>query len=190
MSQPTPQNHEKEKRWSEWMAHAQVGDRFAYEKLMTELGRAIERFVRHRFGRGAAGDLVEECVQESLLAIHRARHTYDPARSFRPWFLTIVRHKAIDILRRDGVRHDKFSPMPDPLPLEAPAIDPSFQMDATTVLARLKPEYRRALILTKLEGCSLEEAARQEGVSLSAMKTRVHRAIRTVQKHFLEQELD
>ncbi len=173
------------------MVRAQAGDQLAYGKLMTELGAAIERFVGHRFGRGVAGDLVEECVQESLLAIHRARHTYDPARPFRPWLLTLVRHKAIDLLRRDRGRRRRLLDAPDSSALEGRAFDdPSHEHDAATVLERLEPKYRSALVLTKLEGCSIEEAARRDGVSVSAMKTRVHRAIRSVQKHFLAEEAE
>ncbi len=191
MSRRAPQDRNEEERWSEWMVRAQAGDQLAYGKLMTELGAAIERFVGHRFGRGVTGDLVEECVQESLLAIHRARHTYDPARPFRPWLLTLVRHKAIDLLRRDRGRRRRLLDAPDSSALEGRAFDdPSHEHDAATVLERLEPKYRSALVLTKLEGCSIEEAARRDGVSVSAMKTRVHRAIRSVQKHFLAEEAE
>jgi RNA polymerase sigma-70 factor (ECF subfamily) len=181
----------EEERWSEWMVRAQAGDQLAYEKLMIEIGDTIERFVLRRFGRGPAGDLVEECVQESLLAVHRARHTYDPARRFRPWLLTIVRHKAIDLLRRDRTRRQE--------PLDTAELrsredrtfdDPQHQLDAATVLERLDPKYRTALILTKLEGCSMEEAAGRAGVSVTAMKTRVHRAIRSLQRHFLDEGIE
>jgi DNA-directed RNA polymerase specialized sigma24 family protein len=68
--------------------------------------------------------------------------------------------------------------------------DPSHELDAVTALEWLEPKYRSALVLTKLEGCSLEEAARRDGVSVSAMKTRVHRAIRSAQKHFLDEEAE
>jgi RNA polymerase sigma-70 factor (ECF subfamily) len=61
----------------------------------------MERYLRRHFGES---DFVEDCVQECLLAIHRARATFDPARRFRPWMFAIVRHKAIDMLRRRGTR--------------------------------------------------------------------------------------
>ncbi len=191
MSRETLHDTSDERRWSEWMARAQGGDQRAYEELMTELGSEIERFVLQRFGRGGAGDLVEECVQQSLLAIHRARHSYDPSRPFRPWLLTIVRHKAIDLLRRDR--------MPRQRPLSEAELhthqasgfvdDASSRLDAATVLQCLESKYRDALVLTKLEGRSIEEAASRAGVSVPAMKTRVHRGIRALQKHFLDGEL-
>ena len=64
----------------------------------------------------------------------------------------------------------------------APDRDPSHALDGAALLAGLDPKYREALVLTKLEGLSTEEAAARAGVTANAMKTRVHRAIRAVQK--------
>ena len=157
---------------------------------MKELGSAIEAYVRSRFGSSGSSDFPEECVQESLLAVHRARHTYDPRRPFRPWLFTIVRHKAIDLLRRQRVRGagDSLDAEDGRPPPPAAAADPSHRIDGVTLLAGLQPKYREALVLTKLEGCSIEEAAERAGVSASAMKTRVHRAIRAVRKSLRAEE--
>ena len=61
-------------------------------------------------------------------------------------------------------------------------------LDAERMLAGIAPEYREALILTKFHGYSLEEAAQRAGITASAMKTRVHRAIKKVRK-LLEEDL-
>ena len=87
---------EDEARWSAWMAAAQRGDEASYAQILAELGNVIAAFLRAQFGDL---ELIEDCVQECLLAVHQARHTYDPARRFRPWLFAIVRHKAIDMLR-------------------------------------------------------------------------------------------
>ena len=57
------------------------------------------------------------------------------------------------------------------------------------MLDRLTPDYRQALLMTKLHGYSMAEAASQAGVSETAMKTRVHRAIRHVRRE-LEREAE
>ena len=156
------------------------GDREAYRKLMTELGGAIEAYLRGRFGSFGGADLVEDCVQESLLAIHRARQTWDPRRPFRPWLFTIVRHKAIDLLRRERVR--RTEPIEDVDAPAAPPVEPSARLDGARLLEDLEPKYREALVLTKLEGYSIQDAARRAGVSVPAMKTRIHRGLKAVQK--------
>jgi RNA polymerase sigma-70 factor (ECF subfamily) len=174
-----PDRSEDDRRWSAWMARALDGDREAYARLMAELADVVESYVRARFGSARETDFLEDCVQEALLAIHRVRHTWDRRLPFRPWLFAIVRHKVIDLLRRRSVRRSEPAPAEEPA---APAHDPSARLDGARVLAALEPPYREALVLTKLEGCSLEEAAERAGVSASAMKTRVHRAVQMAQK--------
>lgn len=168
------------------MVKAQAGDQDSYRRLLGELGGAIERYLRRRFGNR---EWVDDCVQESLLAIHRARRTYDPRRRFWPWVVTIVKHKAIDLLRRGAVRARTEVVSDDAVGRAAtsPGVHDDSALDAERILGWLKAEYRQALVLTKLEGRSIEEAATLAKVSPSAMKTRVHRAIRLVQRH-LEKE--
>jgi RNA polymerase sigma-70 factor (ECF subfamily) len=177
---------EEEARWSAWMCRANAGDRHAYERLLAEIGDVMERYLRRRFGDS---DLVEECVQECLLSIHRARASYQPSRPFRSWMFTIVRHKTIDLLRRRGTRQRHETAAPRGEEVAAPAVDPGAALQAAEALAAIRPEYRDALILTKLEGHSLGDAAKLAGVSITAMKSRVHRGIREVQS-LLEREED
>jgi RNA polymerase sigma-70 factor (ECF subfamily) len=175
-----------EQRWSDQMARALDGDQEAYAKLMIELAGVIDAFVRARFGTAHASDFVEDSVQEALLALHRVRHSWDRRQPFRPWFFAIVRHKVIDLLRRNEVRRTEAEPVQEPA---APGFDPSQRLDGARLLAGLEPSYREALVLTKLEGCSLEEAAARAGVSVGAMKTRVHRAVRMAQRALRDEEL-
>ena len=160
------------------MRRANEGDAQAYRELLVEVGEVIERYLRRRFGDS---DFVEDCAQECLLAIHRARQSYDPARRFRAWMFAIVRHKAIDLLRRRGTRarHETAS-VPDVELHAAPPSDPSAGIDAAELLGRLDPKYRDALVLTKLHGHSLAEAADEMNVSVTAMKSRVSRGLRLV----------
>ena len=177
---------EEEQRWSGFMARALDGDREAYAKLMAELANVIESFLRARFGEMRESDFLEDCVQEAMLALHRVRHSWDRRLPFRPWMFAVVRHKVIDLLRRSKVRRTEPEPPEEPA---GPAVDPSLRLDGARLLATLEPAYREALVLTKLEGYSLEEAAARVGVSTSAMKTRVHRAVRRVQKSLREEDL-
>ena len=60
----------------------------------------------------------------------------------------------------------------------APGVAPGDWIDADRLVAGLKPEFREALMLTKVHGMTVDEAARKAGVSPSALRTRLHRAIR------------
>lgn len=169
------------------MIRANRGDAAAYRQLLVELGTAVESYLHRHFG---ASDFVEDCVQECLLSIHRARGTWDPQRSFRPWLFTIVRNKAIDQLRRRGTRakyevHEDQAPRGAEGGAEESGAELAVQVGQ--LLAHLRPEYRDALILTKLRGYSVADAASELGVTSTALKTRVHRAL-AMARRILEAE--
>jgi RNA polymerase sigma-70 factor (ECF subfamily) len=176
---------EEEARWSDWMVRANAGDAEAYTSLLEEIGGVMERYLRRHFGES---DFIEDCVQECLLAIHRARATYDPARRFRPWMFAMVRHKAIDMLRRRGTRDRHEAQAGRRKEPAAPMADPVVALQVAEALRGLAREYRDALLLTKFEGYSLDEAARRVGVSVTAMKSRVHRGIQQVRRMLAQEE--
>ena len=71
------------------MAAAQRGDADAYGELLNEIGPVLMRFLRARVRDAQEA---EDLYQETLMAIHRARHGYDAARPFEPWLFAIARH--------------------------------------------------------------------------------------------------
>ncbi len=166
-----------EQRWAGWMALAHGGDQGAYQRLLGELANAIETYIRVRFG---ALDSLEDCVQESLLAIHKARHTYDPSRPFRPWLFTIVRHKTIDVLRQGrelgGARRVEMLDVgSDPQELQR-------RLDGVKVLESLAPDHREAIALTHYAGCTSAEAAAWLGISEAALKARLRRGLLSIRR--------
>jgi len=164
---------EDEAQWSRWMAAAQQGDQAQYQALLESLGKAIELYLRAHFGKL---NFLEDCVQECLLAVHLGRHTYDPARSFRPWLFAVVRNKAVDLLRKrrpDQIHGQDIDEMQ--LPESSQRAEAYVQRE--DLFKQLAPAYREALILTKVVGLTAKEAAEQCGISLPAMKIRVFRAL-------------
>ena len=167
-----------EQRWSRLMVNAQAGDESDYRTLLTELTQVIHGFLRNRFGNG---DFIEDCVQETLIAIHQARHTYDRHRPFRAWLFAIVRHKAIDVLRQQRTRQNTASRYRDTqevLAQQHQHNEAEHEMMQSRLLESLPETHREVLILTKLIGLSVAETAEKLGISQSLVKVRVHRAIR------------
>lgn len=169
-------------RWQALMRRAQDGDSVAYRELLDDLYGVVTAYVQRMVG---AVPLVEDCVQECLEALHRHRASYDSSRSFRAWLFAIVRHKAIDFLRRDELRRERVRAAG----VEAETIGGSSAhsptgglLDAERLLDRLDPVYRDAVVWTKLEGCSIGEAAARAGISGVAMRTRVHRGLRRLER--------
>ena len=166
-----------ENRWSALMVSAQAGNQDDYRVLLQELGEAVHAFLCSRFGRH---HFIEDCVQEALLAVHRARHTYDPSRPFRPWLFAIVRHKTIDILRRQRNREeatDQYTRDQMVLSQTTGAPEAGGGMPGDGLLARLPEKHREILVLTKIIGYSIAETSGKLGISQGAAKVRVHRAI-------------
>ena len=91
---------EDEARWSSLMAGAQSGDAAAYRQLLDELSTMVERYLRVRLGDH---EFLEDCVQEVLLAVHQARHTYDTRRAFR---VLETSHPPVFYIPREDIRSD------------------------------------------------------------------------------------
>lgn len=176
-----------ESRWSALMVSAQAGNQDDYRVLLKELGDVVHRFLCNRFGNH---HFIEDCVQEALVAVHNARHTYDAQRPFRPWLFAIVRHKTIDILRKQRTREnatDQFTREQEVFSQNAEAHDASNDMVADGLLEQLPAQHREILVLTKIIGYSIAETAGKLGISQSATKVRVHRAIHKL-RQLMEKE--
>jgi RNA polymerase sigma-70 factor (ECF subfamily) len=157
--------------WAYRMAAAQRGDAEAYRALLTDVTRWLSAWFRRRL----PPDRVEDAVQETLVAVHAKRHTYEPSRPFLPWLAAIARYKWIDQLR--AMRRESAAPLPENLALE---IDETAILSAgvlTRLLARLKPAQAEVIRLVRIEGLSIEEAARATGQSPSLVKVNIHRGL-------------
>lgn len=179
-------NHEDDEcRWAAWMRQAQRGDGASYERLLRETSAVIEVYLRARFGDI---DVLEDCVQECLLAMHLARHTYDPRRAFRPWMFTIVRHRTIDVLRQRRSRLQVAERLKQQPP-QYVEHDLLRRVLGVRVLERLAPDHREAVVLTKYAGYSTAEAAAWLGISEAALKTRLHRGLLAIRRQLEEETL-
>lgn len=179
-------SEQDEHRWSELMVNAQAGNEVDYRQLLTELSKAIHHYLISRIGRH---HFIEDCVQDTLIAIHQARHTYDARRPFRPWLFAIVRHKAIDTLRRQQA-YNRALERQITLSVEQ---QHSLPIDNNITQGRfingLSPMLKEAITLTKIIGLTTHEAAIHLSISESALKVRVHRAIKKLKKLLEAEEI-
>ena len=169
------------------MVAAQAGDRSAQTQLLTTLAGRLRAY----FTRRLAGDSsqAEDLVQETLLAIHLKRATFDPRQNFTPWAYAIARYKLIDFVRRSGGRRD--IPLEDAGELFA-ADNPeegAVQRDVGVLIARLPARQQALLRDVKLRGYSMEEAATRAGMSVTAVKVSVHRAMKRLVKEVADEDL-
>jgi RNA polymerase sigma-70 factor (ECF subfamily) len=183
MGVETQKREDRAERWRAWMAAAQQGDADAYQRLLTELLPFVNGIVRGRVGNDPAA---EDIVQEVLLSIHTARHTFRPERRLEPWVRTIARNAVIDWARRQARARGRHSGV-DAADLAAPELEgPSSVLSpgVERALASLPDAQRQAVVMLKLEGLTVAEAAERVGTTPGALKLRAHRGYRALRDVF------
>jgi RNA polymerase sigma-70 factor (ECF subfamily) len=159
------------------MARSLAGDRGAYLELLRALAPRLRAYFRRRLTDPSEA---EDLVQETLIAIHAKRDTYDPRLPFAPWAYTVARHKLIDHLRRMGAR--PTAPLEDAELLigEDLAEAGEARIDLARLLKTLPDRQRRLIEDIRLRGLSVAEAAARHGYSEGAAKVAVHRSLKTL----------
>ena len=158
------------------------GDAGAYRECLRQLTAHLRGFLRRRLQR--IPDEVEDLVQETLLAIHNQRHTYDPAQPLTAWVHAIAKYKLIDCLRRRAGRDDVTETLDEELEVFASVDNEAAdaRRDVAKLLAGLPEKQRQAIVCMKLEGLSVIETAERTGMSESAVKVYVHRGLKALAK--------
>lgn len=157
-----------------------AGNEGAYRSFLGELSAHLRAFLRGRLAR--LPDEVEDMVQETLLAIHNQRHTYDANQPVTAWVHAIARYKLIDLLRRRAGRDALNDPLDEEMLVfsgkDIEADDA--KRDLNKLLMRLPIRQREPIRYLKLHGYSLVETARLCGMTESAVKVGVHRGLKAL----------
>ncbi|HEX7673191.1 MAG TPA: sigma-70 family RNA polymerase sigma factor [Bdellovibrio sp.] len=179
-----------EQELSKLMVAAQRGDSLSYSRLLNRVRDILTKYIRNSFRRiRIHGDeAVEDVLQEVLLAIHQKRETYNPEQFFLPWMYAIARYKAIDYLRRSKVSLRSTVSLDDEMEnVEAlMSLESDNHLDTEALISQLPEKQKEVLQLVKIEGLSMEEAAKKTGYSVSDVKVTVHRAIKSLQEKVKE----
>ena len=166
------------------MAAAQAGDQRAYTRVLNDSVALIRAVARRQ---GVRPDALDDVVQETLLTVHRVRHTYDPQRSYDAWLSAIAARRAIDALRSHGRReqrevHDEFA-----FDTHADREDASARTERDQEAQQLRqavqslpPGQREAVEQLGLKQRSLAEAAQLTGRNAGALKVNLHRALKSL----------
>ena len=166
------------------MAQAQAGEKDAYRRFLTEILPYLRRVIASQTG---GADVVEDILQDSLISIHRARHTYDPGRPIRPWLAAIARRRCLDHLRTQGRRIRLAAALiaagEPPSQGSAPSGTRALEhRELRAEIEKLPARQRQALQRLKLEEMSLEEAAADTGQTIGSLKVAVHRGIASLRE--------
>ena len=174
ISKGQPESREWEDKLRRYMMRYQAGDGSSVEELVHRLSSSLfSYFMAPQLSLSDVEDLVQEC----WLRIHRSRHTYRATEPLLPWIFAIARHTMLDERRRRRRRSAREVLLADPQDLASHATaETSHVPDVVGLLRRLPAGDRDLLLLLKVTGMTMEEAARATSSSVAATKQRAHRA--------------
>lgn len=170
---------EIEDRLKALMIRGQAGESAAWNELLTRLSRQLRGYFARRMESGSAD--VEDLVQETLMAIHRRRMTYDANQPFSAWAYAVARYKLIDHWRRGRIRkHVPIDDVVDWLADSSTAEEGATRADLDRLLATLPKRQSQLIRDVKLSGLSLAEAGAKAGMTEGAAKVALHRAMKSL----------
>jgi RNA polymerase sigma-70 factor, ECF subfamily len=168
---------------AELLIRAQGGDQAAYERFLREASTVLRAFLTKRMI--SASDRVEDVLQETLLTLHRARHSFLPGRPIGPWLYAICEHRMLEFYRRQR-RISAVEMSADLHGIEATdESQPESEGLGALVWEALRklPKKQRMIIESlKLEDLSVKELALQSGMSESAVKITAFRGYEGIRK--------
>jgi RNA polymerase sigma-70 factor (ECF subfamily) len=176
---------DRETEWAGLMRSAVAGDEGAYRRLLSAIAPWLRAIARRGLGRTAAGSgEAEDIVQETLLAIHLKRHTWNPSRPLGPWLRAIARNKLIDNFRRRGGRNN--IPI-DGLEEVIAAEDTTPVVEARDVAPYVDalPEGQRNVVRSIInEEKSIHETAARLKMTEGAVRVALHRGLASIARSY------
>jgi len=164
------------------MRQSLAGDQRAYAILLQKTTRLLRPFLAKRLSFSSD---VDDLVQEILISIHKARHTYDGNRPYKPWAFAIAKFRLQDFLRThysDQLRHAvDFDELEEILPEYVTESELSYESISAEV-QKLPEKQATILQLMHQEGYTAKEVAEKLGMNESAVKVAAHRAYKVLRQ--------
>jgi RNA polymerase sigma-70 factor (ECF subfamily) len=178
-----------EEEWAVLMRAAMAGDEAAYRTFLKAIALSVRAAARRnlaRYGLDAADG--EDVVQDTLLAIHLKRQTWDQDRPIGPWISAIARNKMIDLMRRRG----RAIKVPiDDVAESLAAEEASAALEGYEVgrmLENLNVKQRSVVRALAVDGASVRETAERLNMTESAIRVTLHRAVKALAVIYRERE--
>jgi RNA polymerase sigma-70 factor (ECF subfamily) len=168
-----------------WVFQAQQGSDEAFTNLVEAYQKHVYNLCFRMLGEPESA---EDAAQETFLRAYQHLHRYDRKRPFATWLLSIAAHYCIDCLRRRKFSITSIDQDEDENGLELPDLvvpNPESEVmhnqqkeQMQGLLKRLDSVDRAAIILRYWNDCSEAEIAETLNLTVSAVKSRLHRARR------------
>jgi RNA polymerase sigma-70 factor, ECF subfamily len=166
--------------WTRKLLAGLAGDSVAYADFLSQLSPILRRVIGRKIPMGD----VEDVLQEVLISIHKARHTYDGERPLMPWVMAITSFRVTDCLRKtySEMRHSQVDIADYENVLEAVTESLGETESIHEMLAGVGHRERKILSLMHVEGYTAKQVGSQLGMKESAVKVAAHRAIKKIRE--------
>ena len=162
-----------------------AGEAGPYRRLLDDLSGLLRAYYARRTPSGIDA---EDLVQETLIAVHTRRATYDAGQPFTAWAYAIARYKLIDALRRSRLHLRAPTEEADALFVKPDAEAAMAARDLEQVMSKLAPRTQALIRDVKITGLSTREAAEKHGMTESAVKVAVHRGLKALGEEYAPQD--
>lgn len=153
------------------------GDKNHYRQFLTETAHLLRRKIRHC----VAESDVEDVLQETLMSIHKASHTFDGDRPLMPWLYAIANFRINDYLQRYYTHTQNETDIAELADtLIAQQSDNGIESEALSWLANLSERNQALFKLVFIDGYTMKEAAKALDMKESAVKVMIHRQIKHI----------
>jgi RNA polymerase sigma-70 factor (ECF subfamily) len=160
---------------------ARGGDLDAFEALVRRYQRRVYALAYQHL---RDPDEAQDLAQEVFVRLYRNLHRYDPARPFQPWFWRLAVNVAASYHRRRPAPSAELTDA-DAAPVTS---RPDEAMPLERALADLNEELRLPVLLHYYLDLPLDDIAEAMGLSLSAVKSRLHRARALLRRLLVEED--
>jgi len=165
------------------MRQSLQGDKQAYAELLRETARLLRPYLSRRLSFDSE---VDDVLQEILISIHKARHTYDGERPYKPWVYAIARFRLQDYLRKhyaDQLHHaTDIADLENILHDDVTETGISYESISGEVEKLLPEKQATILQLMHRDGYTAKETAEKLGMTESAVKVAAHRAYKVLRE--------
>lgn len=162
---------------------ARLGDGGAILRLLSVCQPDLKRFARRTC---ATAQDAEDAVQVALWQLYRKIGALRTAATLATWLFRIVERECFRLFRRNGPAESLDEAAEDGFQAAAPGIPQDLRLDLARAIERLSPAYREVLILRDVHELTAPEVAAQLGLSVEAVKSRLHRARGMVREQLLQ----
>jgi RNA polymerase sigma-70 factor (ECF subfamily) len=177
----------------EWLKRAQKGDDIAFSRLVEVYQKPVYNLCYRMLGN--AGD-AEDAAQETFIRAYKAIRRYDLSRKFSTWLLTIASNYCIDQHRRRKLPTFSYDALENPdlpsksISAEARLMQDEHEAQVSSLLENLKPKDKAAVVMRYWYEYSYEEIAESLSLTVSAVKSRLHRARKELAGVWVDTEKD